>query len=658
MNEEELTIQAGLVSLQGRRDDNQDFGGFTCPATRDLALLGVVAAVADGVGGTKGGRVAAEVCIRTFLDAFYGLPETLPVEQRAARGLAAANRWIHAQGCSDPALAGMATTFSALILRNRQAHVIHVGDSRVYRLRGNALERLTEDHTLQRPGMDHILRRAVGIEHSLCADFVTHTLEAHDRFLLCSDGLHTALRDEEIRAVLLERMSPERSAVVLAETALERGSHDNVTALVVDVLALPAPNRSVLRSTIGALPLLELPSPGDTVDGFHLQEVISRGRYSSLFLASDQQQQGRAVVLKFPHPRVATEREYHDAFLREAWIGARVRSPWVMEVIELPPGRQTRLYSVLPYYVGMTLERRIERGKPVTLEEGVRLALQLCRAVHALHRQHIIHRDIKPENILVLEEGGLKLLDLGVARLPAWEEDPQEPIPGTPSYMAPEQFRGERGSEGSDIFAVGVTLYRLFARGAYPYGEIEPFTHPRFRAQPKSLAVHRPDLPIWLDAVLVRALAVRPQDRYSDILELAYDLEHGLAKGGQVRSTKISLYERNPLGFWKGVALVLFIALVISVATGHSREAGRQGDASAAGVSRSTTRVLLSSCGVQAQGDEPGDGKQPADCPLHGRGGCVTSLPRANWDRISHPKPLFHWKGGSLGEGPEDEGWG
>lgn len=630
MSEEELTVQAALVSFQGRRADNQDFGGFTCPTTPDLALLGVVAVVADGVGGTKGGRVAAEVCVQTFLDAFYGLSETLSVEQRAARGLAAANRWIHAQGHSDPALAGMATTFSALILRNRQAHVIHVGDSRVYRLRGNVLERLTEDHTLRSPGMEHILHRAVGIERNLCADFVTHTLEAHDRFLLCSDGLHTALRDGEIRAVLLERMSPERSAEVLAETAIERGSHDNVTALVVDVLTLPAPNHLVLRNTIGVLPLLELPSPGDTVDGFHLQEVISRGRYSSLFLASDRQQ-GRTVVLKFPHPRVATEREYHDAFLREAWIGARVRSPWVMEVIELPPGRQTRLYSVLPYYAGTTLERLIERAWiPVTLEEGVRLALQLCRAVHALHRQHIIHRDIKPENILVLEGGDLKLLDLGVARLPAWEEDLEEPIPGTPSYMAPEQFLGERGSEASDLFAVGVTLYRLFARGAYPYGEIEPFTHPRFRSQPKSLAVHRPDLPIWLDAVLARALAVRPEDRYGDILELAYDLEHGLAKGGQVRSTKVSLYERNPLGFWKCVALVLFIVLVISVATGHSREAGRQGNAPPFQAVRFTMHALRvpSSVGRTPE-DEPAEGSRSADCPPRG-GACVTSSPGTN----------------------------
>ena len=112
------------------------------------------------------------------------------MELAAAKSLDSANRWIHAVGQRDPELAGMATTFSALILRHRQAHLIHVGDSRIYRLRLGVLEKLTEDHTLKHPDMDHILYRAVGIENTLCAECVALPLEAHDRFLLCSDGLH------------------------------------------------------------------------------------------------------------------------------------------------------------------------------------------------------------------------------------------------------------------------------------------------------------------------------------------------------------------------------------------------------------------------------------------------------------------------------------
>ena len=471
MNDPKLTIEAGFSSLQGRRDDNQDFGGFTRPCGRDFARHGLIAAVADGMGGMKGGRAAAEICVRIFVDGFYAAPETLGTEQAAAKCLAAANGWIHAIGQRDPELTGMATTFSALILRQRQAHLIHVGDSRIYRLRGETLEKLTEDHCFKNPGMDHILYRAVGIERMLCADGATHTLEAHDRFLLCSDGLHASLREEVIRQVLLERMAPENTAGSLTRLALERGSQDNITALVVDVIALPPASRSMLQDAIGALPLLDAPRKGQCVDGFHLEKIISRGRYSSLFLAQDRHDQSR-VILKFPHPLVLSESEYYSAFLREAWIGTRIHSPWVAEVIELPPGRQSQLYTVLRYYEGKTLEQHIAHSGPIALDAGIEIALQLCKAIHALHRLRIIHRDIKPENILLPREGGLKLLDLGVARLPAWDENPDSPIPGTASYMAPEQFSGERGSEASDVFAAGVTLFRLFAQGAYPYGEI------------------------------------------------------------------------------------------------------------------------------------------------------------------------------------------
>ena len=562
MNEPTLHIQAGFSSLQGRREDNQDFGSFTQPGSLDLGLHGVVATVADGMGGMKGGRVAAETCVRVFLDGFYSLPETLGVEQAAAKSLEAANGWIHAVGQRDPGLAGMATTFSALILRHRQAHLIHVGDSRIYRLRDGILEKLTEDHTLKHPDMDHILYRAVGIENTICAESISLPLEAHDRFLLCSDGLHASLRENDIRKVLLERMSPESSAHALTEMAYAKGSQDNITALVVDVISLPPPNRDLLQDFIVSLPLLELPHAGQCVDAFLLEKVISTGRYSSLFLARDLINQNQ-VVLKFPHPKVATEREYYNAFVREAWIGARVHSPWVAEVIESPPGRQSRLYTVMPYYAGNTLEQYITHSSPVSLSEGIGIALPLCKAIHALHRLRIIHRDIKPDNILLLETGGLKLLDLGVARLPAWDEEPDSPIPGTASYMAPEQFKGERGRVATDLFATGVTLFRLFAQGAYPYGEIEPFSTPRYHGRARSLNHYRPDLPGWLDAVLARALAVDPKERYADIMELAYELENGLAKGGQIKPQKRSWYERNPLLFWKLFSLSLFGLLMV-----------------------------------------------------------------------------------------------
>lgn len=558
--EPRLSVQVGWASLQGRRADNQDFVGIAEPGSRELASRGFMAAVADGCGGCKGGRTAAELCVRSFMEAYYSLPETLGIQQLAARALGAINGWIHALGQRDPDHANMATTFSALILRGREAHLVHVGDTRIYRLRGDRLDPLTEDHTLKGAGRDHILSRAVGLEGAVPADYSVHAVEGHDRYLLCTDGLSAALKHAELRERLRQRQEPGACAKALADAAAACNDHDNITALVVDVLALPLPGAGFLRETIALLPIGELPRVGASVDGYDLVAQLSSGRYSTLFLATDRHS-GSRVVLKFPHPRVASEREYYLAFTREAWIGLRIKSPWVAEIIEQAPGRQTRLYSVMPYYRGETLEQRIAGRQVFSLAEGIEIALKLCRAVHTLHRRGVIHRDIKCDNILCLEDGGLKLLDLGIALLPAWDDDRHGPVPGTPSYMAPELFRGERGSVASDVFAVGVTLFRLFANGTYPYGEIEPFMHPHF-GRPKRLATLRPDLPAWLDFVLQQALAVEVDKRYADTIELAFDLENGLAKGGQRTPERPSIYRRDPVGFWRTVSLILLLMLL------------------------------------------------------------------------------------------------
>src|SRR5271157_6104021 len=100
----------------------------------------------DGVGGAKGGRVAAETAVRGFLDGFWDLPETMEVRRAAARVVNALNGWIHDLGRQDPALAGMGCTFTALVLRGRIAHLLHIGDTRAYRLSGGRMACLTTDH--------------------------------------------------------------------------------------------------------------------------------------------------------------------------------------------------------------------------------------------------------------------------------------------------------------------------------------------------------------------------------------------------------------------------------------------------------------------------------------------------------------------------------
>ncbi|MBY6242312.1 bifunctional protein-serine/threonine kinase/phosphatase [Methylosinus sp. Sm6] len=558
-SDHDLRVEAGFASETGKRPDNQDYVAV-CFGPRGGALQGVVGAVADGVGGHKGGRVAAEICVRAFIEGYYASPETLGVGRAAARALDAANRWIAAQARVDPALEGMATTFSALILSRRAAHILHVGDTRVYRLGAGGFELLTRDHVLGGGDLRHVLRRAVGLEDALPFDQACCAVAPHDRFLLCSDGVHGALRDVELRAFMAERRSPQETAERIVEAALAAGDGDNATALVIDIVDLPSADESALARVFESLPIREPPKIGESVDGFTIEERLSDGRYSILMRARDEAT-GAALALKFPHPRIAQDSSYRLAFVREAWASARVRSPFVGEIVELPAGRQSRLYSVMPFYAGETLEQRMRRAK-VGLDEGLSIALRLARGLAALHRCGIIHRDVKPDNVILLEDGGLRLVDLGVCRAPNLEDFSPQDAPGTPSYMAPELFAGAAGDEASDLYALGVAIYRMFC-GAYPHGEIEPFTRPRF-GRPKPLSARRPDLPAWLDAALRRAVAVDPRERHGDVLEFAFELENGAVRTPP--SPRLApLYARNPLLFWQGLSLALVVLLAISL---------------------------------------------------------------------------------------------
>jgi serine/threonine protein phosphatase PrpC len=562
MSAGQLQIESGFASETGRRATNEDFAALWAGnATRPGEAIVVIA---DGVGGVTG-RFAAESAARSFAEGYFAATPTLGVDRSAARALSAANRWLHAQRDGAKEGAAPATTLSALVLRARRAYVVHVGDSRIYRLRDGRLQRLTTDHVHPHPDLRHVLVRAVGIEPQVRADYGVHELRVHDRFLLCSDGVHGSLRDERLEGLLAVRGAPGEDARRLVTEALEAGSSDNATALVLDVLGVPPSDRIDLESAADRLPVGELPRPGEVVDGFELIEQLSDGRYARLFSARDTLESRDEVVLKFPHPRVASDAVYRAAFVRESWVAAQARSPQIAEVIELPAGRQTRLYIAMPHYHGEMLEARLRRAPAVALTEGVHVGVALARAVYALNRRRIIHRDIKPENVMLLRGGGLKLLDLGVARLPEMPECESESIPGTPSYMAPEMFDGSRGDERSEVFALGVTLYRVFSGGRYPYGEVEAFSRPRFtRYQP--LARHRPDLPAWLDALLARAVAAAPADRPGDALELGLELENALARGAPAAPPpRRSLYERDPLRFWQVTAALLALGWLLTL---------------------------------------------------------------------------------------------
>lgn len=553
-----LLVAGGHASERGVRPDNQDFAGIYEGTALEQVRHGMIAVVADGVGGAKGGRIASELAVRALIDGLYDQPDTIGVAAAAHRVMAPYNRWLAAMGRTE-AMEHAATTFTALVLKGRKGYVLHVGDSRAWHFRDGRLTLLTEDHTRSHPDQRHILYRALGIEERLRLDHHEVALAEHDRLLLTSDGVHGSLSAKRLEKLLGARNSADADAAAIVDAALDAGSQDNASAVVLDVVGLPMVGHDSVAGDVARLPILDPPGEGDSVDGFRLDALLSDGRYTRLFRATDSVS-GQSVAIKFPQPALLSEEGARLAFTREILVGSRVSSPFVGGVIVVPEDRQTRLYGVQPFYEGATLEMRLKSA--MGLEEGLTIAIRLTRAVAALHKLDIIHRDIKPENVMLTNDGGLKLIDLGVARLPRVEEFAASEIPGTPSYLAPEMFGGNLGDERTDLYALGVTLWRLFT-GRYPYGEIEAFSRPRFRkAEPPSTV--RPELPAWLDSTLMRAVAIDPAERFGDVVELLRALEGGAAVPRQ-NLRAVPLIERDPVRFWQAVSLLLFVALVAAL---------------------------------------------------------------------------------------------
>jgi serine/threonine protein phosphatase PrpC len=235
-------LAVGIASRTGRRPDNQDFAAADLATNPAQARHGAIAVLADGVGGAKAGRIAAELTCRQLIDGYYDLPPADPAAA-ATRILAATNAWLHAMGRADPAMQGAATTVVALLIRDGVAHILHAGDSRAALFRAGALTALTTDHTDPDPAFRHILHRAIGMAPTLRLDHATITLAPGDRILLTSDGVHTVLADRKLTRLLSRARPPARIAAAITNAALRAGSSDNVTALLFDITDPAAASR-------------------------------------------------------------------------------------------------------------------------------------------------------------------------------------------------------------------------------------------------------------------------------------------------------------------------------------------------------------------------------------------------------------------------------
>ena len=527
------------------------------PAGGELEIKGALFAIGDGVSGNRRGREAAEYTVRGLLSDYYATPETWTVPHALEKVIYANNQWLLGQASARRELAGMATTLSALVLRGRRYYVAHVGDTRIYLLRRDRLTRLTSDHVWDHPDMRHVLTRAVGLNAHLVMDYAEDMLEPDDVFVLASDGVWEVLGDKVIHETLQLHHAPERAAHVLVEKALAHGGRDNASAIAVRVHGV---SYADLRDSVIEGALLGLPArahSGDVIDQFEVLNLLHESRATLLYKVRNRTD-GSFGVLKTLQP--GADEAHCSALLTEEWLSRRVVSHYFPQVVPLSGRQRSRLYYVMSFHEGATLQQRLDSGAHFSVADTVKLGIRLLKGLSALHRMNIIHRDIKPANIHLGADHKVRILDLGVALNRGAMHESSEGAPGTPSYMAPELLAGEPASAQTDLYALGVTLYHLMTR-KYPYHEIEPFQHPKF-GEPVMPTRYRPDIPQWLEAALLKAVARDKKMRFETAEEFLLALERGEHRPLSL-PPRVPLAARDPLLLWRSIAAVALILNLI-----------------------------------------------------------------------------------------------
>jgi serine/threonine protein phosphatase PrpC len=569
-----LKISLGQYSEPGRKEINQDFHGACIPDEPQLTAKGIAVAVADGVSSSNVSQIASEATVKGFLEDYYCTSPAWSVRQSAQRVLMAINSWLYAQTRQSQYRydqdRGYVCTLSALVIKSTTAHIFHVGDSRVYRLRDGSLEQLTQDHRLWVSREQSYLGRALGVNSQLEIDYSAASVGQGDVFILATDGIHEHVAPKFIVDALCERGHDlDAVARMIAAEALEQGSDDNLTVQLIRVDEIPQAEAGEIHHQLSELPLPPELAPRMVFDGYRIVRDIRISSRSHVYLAADlSEPDAPAVVIKTPSVDLRDDPTYLERFLLEEWIARRIDSPHVVRAYA-PTRKRNYLYTVTELIDGQTLTQwMIDNPKPrLSAVRGI--VEQIARGLMAFHRLEMLHQDLRPENIMIDATGTAKIVDFGSTRVAGIIENAAsvQNLPGgTAQYTAPEYFLGDAGSSQSDLFSLGVIAYQMLS-GRLPFGtEVAKATTraAQRRLTYRSLLDDDREIPAWIDETLKKATHPDPQKRYQELSELVYDLSH--PNPSYLRRTRPPLLERNPVTFWKTVTAILAILILVLLA--------------------------------------------------------------------------------------------
>ena len=566
----QLKIALGQHSDKGRKATNQDFHGACIPAEPQLGAKGIAIALADGISTSSVSQAASQATVKSLLEDYYCTSHAWSVRKSVQQVLTAINSWLWAQTRQSQFRyeleRGYVCTLSALVLKSNTAYLFHVGDSRIYRVRGEGLEQLTQDHRVWVSQEQSHLGRAFGMQDEIDIDYQALQLGVGDVFFCATDGVHEFVSARfVVQAIAANAQDLDAAARAIAAEALERGSIDNLTVQIVRIEELPDQDADEILRNLSELPFPPLLVPRELFDGYRIVRELHASARSHVYLASDDETQP-PVVIKALSTELQQDPAQVDRFLMEDWIARRINNAHVMRPIEATRARGF-IYTVSEYIDGQTLSQwMIDNPKP-DLETVRGIVEQIAKGVTAFHRLEMLHQDLRPANVMIDRRGTVKIVDFGSTRVAGVVESSSTAanahLLGTAQYTAPEYFLGEPGTAASDQFSLGVIAYQMLS-GRLPYGA--EVSRSRTRAAQRRLTYRsvlddERETPAWIDEVLRKATHPDPLKRYQELSEFVHDLRHPNA--AYLTRTRRPLLERNPAAFWKGVSLLLAIVIVV-----------------------------------------------------------------------------------------------
>jgi serine/threonine-protein kinase len=301
---------------------------------------------------------------------------------------------------------------------------------------------------------------------------------------------------------------------------------------------------------------------GETLDHYRLDATIARSGMSTLFKATDLKD-GKKVAIKVPHAELEADPVLLERFKREQEIGQELDHPGVVKTYD--GEERSRAYMGIEWVDGRLLRSILSQERKMPIERAIHLTLEICEALDYMHKHGVVHRDLKPENIMVDERDRIKLIDFGIAM----KEDARRltfagpsPLLGTPDYISPEQVKGQRGDQRSDIYALGIMLYEMLT-GQTPFRGPNPLAvmNERVLNDPRPARNLRPEISPELQEILNRALERDPRHRYATAAEMAWELTHqeqvGVEDGGRRQALRGRIFPG-----WRKMLLYASLALV------------------------------------------------------------------------------------------------